>query len=409
MIEKWLERELGAVAASLPVPHSNPAVIRRARRRVSVTWLTVGVIVATVITGALTATGALLDTPPSTGDGREPSQRLHQPPVAPVPASSPIATPESDQAAVFAIRALASAGLMDPLGLLYTFTRVTADDGDWLVAFGGGRCGVYEEAEGRVETCKPLTGEDRLGNAKEDSWLRVAASQGSWNVVSVDGNFPEKARGELLAFSLPDVVEDPHWEYPTVTVDEPSAERGGADGEGLQVRGVKAWVGPIPYGGPGTRCQLIGLDANGEVVFTDFSHYEPAAREEWERRGSILSTGMPGGLEIVGARMDCAPYEGRGWTATNVELDARSASTQVIVKTEIEWKDEPLLFAASRCTARVFDESGGLLGDTSLQTGHFWPPSSLEKEPPFIENLVFTVRVGDPELAETADVSCELS
>ncbi|HVF53753.1 MAG TPA: hypothetical protein VNC78_09140 [Actinomycetota bacterium] len=415
MNEDRLRALLAAAVADVKPPHDQEGpIVRRAFRRTVAVGSVAVLMTMTVIGGAGLAATRLwaadnFQRPPVEQPVATPTRSPATPDrVEPTPGVRGVETPLPDQAAVFAIRAVAAAGLLDPLGYLYTFTSITETPEAWRVGFGGGRCGVWEEPEGRVETCKPLSGRDQLGNPKEDSWLTVSLTDGGWRVDAVEGRFVDSSHETLRGFSLPQVDEDPHWEYPVVRADA-DGDGGVAEPGGVTIRAASLWVGPIPYDGPGSVCRLIGVDAEGNIVHRDHPRYEAAARQEWQRRGGLMAAGLPADLGIRSARMDCEVYSGRGWQPRRVELaGTESASQQVIVRAELVWEEEGILFAQTRCTAAVSDADGNLMGDDDQSIREFWPPSQLKKGPPYEMELVFTVHVETPSEAEGAEVLCAL-
>ncbi len=174
---------------------------------------------------------------------------------------------------MFTVRALATAGLFDPLGDFYSFSEEVkpVDDATWRVGFGRSRCGIFTNRKGETyETCKSVSGET-------DAWITVALRGGRWNVVALDGNFDADTISGLKAFSLPDTQEVPHWEFSTAR----------AGDKGTVVRGAGLWVGPIPYEGPGSRCRTRAYNDAGSLIYEGHPEYIAAPDEDWERAGGI--------------------------------------------------------------------------------------------------------------------------
>ncbi|MDQ3981512.1 MAG: hypothetical protein M3271_02385, partial [Actinomycetota bacterium] len=179
MIEEQLRRILHEVAGEVSATPGHRRVIAKARRRIAATS---ALLVLFVATAAVTSAAVLRSASPvsDVGPAEEGVVLERGERVLPEPGHLGVSTPVEDQATVFAIRAVAHAGLMDPLGYFFGFTSIEEADGGWRVGFGGGRCGVWESDEGTYETCKPLSGEDRAGNAVEDAWLEVGLEDGTW-------------------------------------------------------------------------------------------------------------------------------------------------------------------------------------------------------------------------------------
>ena len=110
---------------------------------------------------------------------------------------------EQERAEVFAFRALADTGLMNPFGKRsYNFTSADdttqADDG-WRIGFAASDC----EPRGGTFTCRGLSGEDpELGNALTDTFVTVALGDGRGRVVGVEGNMLDDEQERVIGYTL---------------------------------------------------------------------------------------------------------------------------------------------------------------------------------------------------------------
>ncbi|HZJ48393.1 MAG TPA: hypothetical protein VFD97_05090 [Acidimicrobiia bacterium] len=187
---------------------------------------------------------------------------------------------EQEQAEVFAFRAVADTGLMDPFGKRsYLFTYVddtTETDSGWRIGFAASDC---EPRKGTI-TCRGLSGEDPdLGNALTDTYVTVGLSDGQWQVTDVDGNMLEDERGRLIGYTLPERKEASHWEFPAIGVWP------GDDQEIIEMMAL--WVGPYPTTAPGSVCNVELFDGNDNPVGEPWVFYQEPPNRPFERAGWI--------------------------------------------------------------------------------------------------------------------------
>lgn len=102
--------------------------------------------------------------------------------------------PVTQQAATFALRAIAHAGLFDPLGDYYDYQEITSSDERWVVSFVASHCYRNEE----VETCDPYQG--RSDHLVPDAWLEIEERDGSFVTTNAFGRFSDEDRNQLLLF-----------------------------------------------------------------------------------------------------------------------------------------------------------------------------------------------------------------
>jgi TolB protein len=200
-------------------------------------------------------------------------------------------TSEQQQAEIFAFRAVAAEGLMDPHGsrsYLFTYADDTTRTADgWRIGFASSDCEPQQTDEGFHFTCRGLSGEDELGNALTDTYVSVGLHDGLWRVLDIEGNMLPDERERLLGVSLPQRTEPSHWEFPAI---------GHWDYEGTaHVEMVALWVGPYPTAAPGSFCEVHPIDADGASTGEPMRFYEPPPSRPFERGGWIRGMGLPEG------------------------------------------------------------------------------------------------------------------
>lgn len=181
--------------------------------------------------------------------------------------------PMDSRAAVFAVRAVAAAGLLDPLGDFYALKETIERADSWVVKFRPSIC--YQTA--KVETCR----ENGPGS------VEVTVAGDRLVVRSVRVPMDAGQRHELLSYSEPLVEEVYDWEFPYIRVDPQE--------EGWGVRTSPLWTGPMPPPIPdyGSICRLIAFDAKGKVVYRDERRHPMEVRGERFRAAGVLVTGTP--------------------------------------------------------------------------------------------------------------------
>jgi hypothetical protein len=215
-------------------------------------------------------------------------------------------TSKRQQAEIFAFRAVAATGLMDPFGARsYNFTYAddtTRTENGWRVGFAASDCEPQRTGDGFGFTCRGLSGEDPdLGNALTDTYVIVRLDDGLWKVVDVEGNMLSDERERLVGVSLPQRSEPSHWEFPAI---------GHWLDEGTTVTEMVAlWVGPYPTAAHGTVCTAQPIDANGVSVGKALRFYQPAPLQPFERGGWIRGYELPQG-SVGLAEVTCSQNTG---------------------------------------------------------------------------------------------------
>lgn len=152
-------------------------------------------------------------------------------------------------AGAFANAALAHAGLLDQLGVYWTYRGIEADGDDFVASFGVRRC-FADPAAGYACT-------RRLKPAS----IRVAVSGDRFVVEDVDASVPDDQRRALQSYSEPVRDDVREWRLVAYRFDP-------GPGPEWDVAFVMLWTGnagaPRDYG---SLCRLTGYDSRARVAF----------------------------------------------------------------------------------------------------------------------------------------------
>lgn len=306
---------------------------------------------------------------------------------------------EQTRAEVFAFRALAATGLMDPYGArTYNWTYeedTTETEGSWRVGFAASDC----EPKGTTQTCTGLSGEDpELGNALTDTYVTVALQDDEWQVLYVEGNMPAEDVRRLEGFSLPDAPEPSHWDFASVAVLDSGVED-------LGFAMTPIWVGPYPTEAPGSVCSIQGVDAQRDPVGKASKEYVEPPNREFERGGWVRSGGVDLPPEAVDAVVTCEQYTGPGWEVAG-EPEMQGAPGKVMgVSIPLEWHGPEEFVAPASCDATLVDESGDVVWAGTERLEGMWPPPKAKDYP--YRSAVFIHTGGEPiDAQEVGDFSC---
>ena len=382
-LENRLRRDLKDIADGSDLIGEEPATLRAARRRRALV-VAMGAGGAMLVAATSFAIFTEIGTP-----GEHPQPAHEQGEVRPEVTAQ-------ERAEVFVIRALVDADLFNPRGDYYSFSEDVVPVGDdmWRIGFGASRCGWFTNKNGdRVKTCRGLSGHDKLGNSKTDSWMTVTLAEDRWRVTRLEGNFTDEA-AQMLEFTLPDRNEIPHWEYPAVAFNSRPGR--------TSFEAADLWVGPIPYSGPGSYCRTIGSDASGKVVYESKPMYFEAPDEHWERAGGLMGSGFDRSAADV--TVECTPFAGRGWQPVNVEFEViGDEAVQVIAPLRFYGSHVPS--AAAECDAYVYDGADQLMGTGFQQIRGTYSGRGDERH----YDLSFRIETDRPEDAVRAEVECRMA
>ena len=307
---------------------------------------------------------------------------------------------EQQRAEVFAFRALAKTGLMDPFGKrsfnwTYEDDTVHTPQGSWRIGFAASDC----EPRGGLFTCRGLSGEDpETGNALADTFVVVELSEGAWGVIGVEGNILGAERDRVVGYQLPDRVEPSHWEVPAVS------PRKGPD-EGLSVTMLPLWVGPYPTNAPGSVCTLELSDGEGKALGGGAVFYYEPPQREFERAGWVHTRGAGSEQRAENVQVDCRQYTGPGWEVESSPEILGGPGMVSGVIAELVWRGGEGFTAAAVCRATLVDEAGQVVWEGSSKVLPLWRPNEL-RDYPYRTDVHVTARGGPVDAQGLGDFSC---
>jgi hypothetical protein len=375
--------------------------VARGRRIRALRWITVALGAVAVVAAVSTALVAL----PKDGRSSDqtPSDRSGPPlePQYPREAnSSEVAEEmtEQEEAEIFAFRALAHTGLMNPFGKRsYNFTSAddtTQRDDGWRIGFAASDCQPRDGAF----TCRGLSGEDpELGNALTDTFVIVRLVNHEWRVVEVEGNMLGRERERLIGHALPRYNEPSHWEFPAVGV--------WPTDDGVSVHMMPVWVGPFPTSAPGSVCEMVAYNAAGNVVGEPSSFYQEPPTRDFDRAGWVRGTGYESDTQASRVNVNCRQYTGPGWEVASGPTILGRAGAISGVEAELVWRGDEGFTSAAVCRATLVNENGEVVGEGSARVDPLWRSDELKNYPYRADVFVMTGR--EPVDAEAVgDFTC---
>lgn len=311
--------------------------------------------------------------------------------LTPATASLPEGDDLTDQAATFGIRAIADAGLLDPLGQYYGYDGIVRHEDRWVMSFRSSTCYRNED----VETCDPNTGTRQ--EIHDDAWLELAIEDERFVVTEAFGRFTDEQEDRLRAYTEPATIEQTHLEFPTVRLDRSTRE------EGWEIRAADLWAGPLPAPGVWSVCTPEIYDSGGAVLWTGRSIAFHTRKGEYFRANGLLYTGA---MEVEGepARADlvCGLWTQETWTlAAEPEINRDRKANTVRVEAPLVWEHEPLIALSSECRVDLLGRDDSLVATKTLR-GFTSPWGGRQKK----LTLVVDFDVRRPRAAESATVRC---
>lgn len=211
---------------------------------------------------------------------------------------------EKEQAQIFAFRALAETGLMEPFSrrsYLFTSAEDTTQVGDaWRIAFAASDC----EPRDNTFTCNAISGDEMPnGNPRPDTFVTVELD-GRWIVTGVEGNMPEAERRRVVGYDAAPIAGPSRWEFPATEV--------WPTGHGFMIEMIYLWIGPYPTEAPGSVCEMTMLDAAGRPVGEPERFYEEPPNRAFEHAGGVRALDLEGVEgDIADVTVDC--YQARSY------------------------------------------------------------------------------------------------
>jgi hypothetical protein len=248
-----------SLAERVDVPPSDAReAIRRGRRRRVRGRIGSGIVLTALAASGFVGVGTVLDGSDSAGTSG-----------GAVPAAG--SGVENSRVATFAVRALAQAGLANPVGDFNDYRSAERADDGWVVSL-------------ETVRCDPSTCTDHPDG---DGSLEVRLDRGALQIVSVTGPYTDEQREELLAYR-----EEPNEERFGLLFVSPKLVEG-AD-EGISVITSPLWTGPLGAAeSSAVECRVELYDESGALVYSGDWRPQPAPNEEEMRSGSITIFGVP--------------------------------------------------------------------------------------------------------------------
>lgn len=311
--------------------------------------------------------------------------------LAPPAAALPEGDDLTDQAATFGIRAIAQAGLLDPLGQFYGYDGILQHEDRWVIAFRSSTCYRNEQ----VETCDPNTGTREEHFA--DAWLEITIRDGMFVITDAFGRFTEEDEAELRAYTEPSTIEPTHLEFPTVRID-PSLHEPGYD-----IRAVILWAGPLFVRGVWSVCRPEVYDAEGNVLWTGRAIAFDTRPGEYFRSNGLL---IMGASEIQGeparAEMVCELWTQETWVmAGEPRVERFPRRNAVAVEVDLVWEHERIVALDSHCRFELFRADGSFIKAKTV-SAETSPWAGRSKT----SSLFARLRVGRPRSVDYATVRC---
>ena len=312
----------------------------------------------------------------------------------PASAGLPEGDDQTDQAATFAIRAIAQAGLLNPDDQYYGYDGIVRFDDHWVIAFRSSTCYRTEE----VETCDPNTGDRQ--EQFDDAWLRLEQHGEILVIADAWGRFSEDQKQSLLAYTEPAAIEPTHLEFPTVVVQESLHE------DAYDIEGAMLWAGPLFVRGVWSVCTPLLYDANGAVIWTGSKNAHATRKGEYFRSNGLVGIfGAPTSKvngEPVRAEMPCELWTQETWTMDGTAaIDRYPKEGVVVVRAPLVWEHDKMTGMDSRCRVTLLNGAGEKIRAKTVGGPYSpWAGRSLR------ETLFVQTRVDDVRAVKDATVHC---
>lgn len=311
--------------------------------------------------------------------------------IAPARAAFPEGDDLTDQAATFGIRAIAHAGLLDPLGQYYGYDGIVRPGERWVIAFQSSTCYRNE----RVETCDPNTGTRE--DPHTDAWVEITVDEDHFVVTDAVGRFTSEQEDAVRSYTEPATIEETHLEFPTVRIDRSMHE------EGWEIRAAMLWAGPLYVRGVWSVCTPVVYGHDGNVLWTARASAHSTRRGEYFRANGLMYMGaFPLEEEPARAELRCEPWAQETWSLrAEPRIHRFPQDDSVVVEAPLAWEHDEIVGIASRCRVELLRRNGSVI-DTEVVRG----PSSPWAGRRHRETLHVGFTVERPRTAAAATVEC---
>lgn len=296
----------------------------------------------------------------------------------------------TDQAATFSIRAIAHAGLLDPLGQYYGYEAIVPYEGRWVVAFRTSTCYSNE----RVETCDPNAGSRE--EPVEDAWIELVVEDDHFVVTDAFGRFTAEQEEVVRSYTEPATIEETHLEFPTVRVDRSRRD------DGWDIRAANLWAGPLPARGVWNVCTPVLYGAGDEELWRGRA-FAVRARRESMRSGGLFGTGAVDlDEDPERAEVECEAWTQPTWTlAEEPTVEPYARDDVVAVTARLSWEHGHVGGLESKCRVELLRRDGSVIA-TELVRGPPSPWAGRIRD----TTLIARFEVRRPRAASSATVEC---
>lgn len=311
--------------------------------------------------------------------------------LSPATAAFPEGDDLTDQAATYGIRAIAHAGLLDPLGKYYGYDGIVQHEDRWVIAFRSSTCYRNEQ----METCDPNTGTREEHFA--DAWLEITIRDQMFVITDAFGRFTEEDEAELRAYTEPSTIEPTHLEFPTVRIDPSLYE------PGYEIRAAMLWAGPLFVPGVWSVCHAEVYNAKGNLLWSGRNIAFDTRPGEYFRSNGLLGIGA-GKIagEPASADMVCELWTEETWTLAGEPRIERFPHRDLVeVGADLVWELPTIISLESRCRIGLFRSDGSFIKAKTV-TAETSPWGGRSKTSALFARL----RVGRPRSVDYATVRC---
>ena len=311
--------------------------------------------------------------------------------LSPASAEMPEGDDQTDQAATFAIRAIAQAGLLNPADQYYGYDGILRFEDHWVIQFRSSTCYRTEA----IETCDPNTGtrEDQ----HSDAWLRLELHGDRLVVADAWGRFTDEQKQSLFAYSEPSSIEPTHMEFPTVVI------RRSLHDDAYDITGAMLWAGPLFVPGVWSVCVPTVHDSEGNVMWEGTPFAFGTRPGEYFRSNGLMGTGVAFKKldgEPASATLPCELWTQETWVMDGQpEIEREEGKVQVFAP--LLWEHGKVGGLDSRCQVTLLNGSEETLKEKVVR-GPSSPWAGSTRRQILFEEL----KVDRPRQVRSVEVRC---